>query len=246
MPDLTINGHKHHYEETGSGEPMLFLYFLCTRDSKTLVKDIAPHAAGLRIIIPDARGMGPSAHTADVTPEDWVADVLGLMDALSIPAAHFMAETLGSRVALRFAVDYPDRVKTLVLDAAIAVSEPAGDEWRRNFLSNLPPERQEGMQALHGDDWQSVIKLFIDVHERDHFKRYFDGYELAKRVKAPTLITHGDTNSSPVYPLEHSERLHEIIEDSWLAVYPNTGGDVRVPQPNEFWALVRSFIKAKG
>ena len=172
--------------------------------------------------------------------------MLGLLDALSIPSAHIMAETLGSRVALRFAVDHPDRVKTLTLDAAIAVSEPAGDEWRRNFLGNMPSERREGMQAIHGDDWESVLKLFVEVHERDHFKRYFDGYELAKRVKAPTLIVHGDTNSSPVYPLEHSERLHELIEDSWLAIYPNTGGDVRVPMPDEFWGLVRSFIKEKG
>ena len=246
MPDLNINSYTHHYEETGSGEPMLFLFHLCTRNSKMLVKEFAPYNAGLRIIIPDARIMGESAHTADVDPEDWVADVLGLLDALSIPSAHIMAESLGSRVALRFAADHPDRVKTLILNSTIAVSEPAGDEWRRNYLSNLPPERQEIMPAIHGNDWESVVKLFGAVHERDHFKRYFDGYELAKRVKAPTLITHGDINSSPVYPLEHSERLHELLPDSWLAVFPNNVGDAREPRPDDFWELVRRFIKEKG
>jgi pimeloyl-ACP methyl ester carboxylesterase len=246
MPDVTVNSHKLHYEEVGTGEPLLFLYHLCTRNARELVKTVADHADGFRIIIPDARSMGESAHVPDVTPEDWVADVGGLLDALSLDSAHIMAETLGSRVALKFAVENPQRVKTLILDAAIAVSEPAGDQWRRDFLNNPPANRIEGFKATHGDDWQAVINLFIDVHDRPTFNAYFNGYELAKQVKMPALIVHGDTNSSPVYPLEHSEELHRLIPDSWLAVYPNTGGDVRVPHPVEFWNLIRTFVQEKG
>lgn len=246
MPDLTINGYKHHYEEFGSGEPILFLYHLCTRNARTLAKLLSAEVSDFRIIIPDARSMGESEHVTDVKPEDWVADVLGLLDALELPSVHIMAETLGSRVALRFAVEHPERVKTLILDAAIAVSEPAGDQWRRDFLYNMPADRVEGMKAQHGADWESVTKLFVEVHDRPTFNQYFAGYELAKQVKAPTLIAHGDTNSSPVYPLEHSEELHRLIPDSWLMVKPNCGGDVRVPYPDEFWELVRTFIKEKG
>ena len=91
MPDLTINGYKHHYEEFGSGEPILFLYHLCTRNARTLAKLISAEVSDFRIIIPDARSMGESEHVADVNPEDWVADVLGLLDALELPSVHIMA-----------------------------------------------------------------------------------------------------------------------------------------------------------
>ena len=246
MPDLTINGHKLHYEETGSGESMIFLNHLSTLSAKTLVSEME-YASDFRVIIPDARGLGESAHVTEWSPGGWEEDLLGLLDALSIPSAHIMGETVGSRVALRFAADHPERVKSLILDAAIAISEPAGDEWRRNLLNpaTAAPAFAERMHAMIGDDWKEVLNFFVSTHDRDDYKRYYDGYEAATKIKAPTLIVHGDTNSSAVYPLEHSEELHRLIPGSWLAVYPNKHGAVRAEGhiPEEYWRLTRQFIK---
>ena len=249
MPDLNINGHKHHYEDIGAGEPMVFLYYIIDNNAKGKAEILKEPAAGFRLIIPDARGMGASEHTTDVAPADWVEDLLGLLDALSIPSAHIMAQTVGTRVALRFAADYPDRVKSLILDATIAVNVPEGDAWRRHALtdSNMAPEFTAKIKATHGDDWRAVLDWFIPLHEKADFQSYYDGYKLAKRIKAPTLLIHGDlTRPFPVYPLEHSVEMHHLIPGSWLAIYPNTPGEAMSHHLTEVWDLVRRFVKEKA
>ena len=249
MPDLNLNGHKHHYEDVGTGEPLVFLYFIIDNNAKGKAEILKGPAAGLRLIVPDARGMGESAHTTDVSPADWVDDLRGLLDELSLPAVHIMAQTVGTRVAMRFAADYPNRVKSLILDATIAVNEPEGDAWRRHALttSNMAPEFKAQIQSTHGDDWRAVLDWFIPLHEHEEFKSYYDGYELAKRIVAPTLLLHGDlTNPFPVYPLEHSVELHRLIPGSRLAVYPNTPGEAMSHRMAEVWDLVRAFVKEKS
>ena len=247
MPTLTINGHAHHYEEVGKGETVLFLNHLVTDNAKNLMASLASDTT-VHLISPDGRGMGESAHTTDVAASDWVDDVVGLLDALSLPSVHVMGATLGSRLALRFAADHPERVKSLILDASIAVSEPEGDAWRRRFLhpDTILPQFKAAMPSLHGDDWEEVVSLYLRIHDDNGFKSYLDAYDFVGRVTAPTLLMHGDTDSSPVYPLDHSERLHALLPDSWLAVYPNTGGEIRVKHPHEYWRLASVFLKEKG
>ena len=246
MPDLTINGHKHHYEEVGTGEPMLLTNHLVTNNAKALAERVGGHSQGFRLIIPDARGMGESAHVTDVSPADWVEDLRGLLDALSIPAAHIVASATGGRVAFRFAADYPDRVKTLLLSATIAVREPAGDEWRRRLLdpATMSAEFKSRLESLHGGDWKDVLNFFVDMSESDAFNNYCNLFEAAKRVKTPTFFIQGDLDT-PVHPNEHALKLRRILPDAQLAIYPKMES-VMNSAPEEFWRQVREFIQEKS
>ena len=127
MPDATINGYKHHWEEVGDGIPMLYIAGTRFDAAKKWVSYMEANAKGFKMIMPDVRGMADSEHTRDVKGADWVKDVAGLLDHLGIDKVHFAAETLGTRIAVRFAVEYPDRVKSLVLNGSIAYSYPEGD-----------------------------------------------------------------------------------------------------------------------
>ena len=120
MPDLTINGHKIHYEEKGSGEPLIFTNHLATGNAKGLMERFGKYLDGYRVIIHDGLSMGESDHPKDISPADWVEDLRGLLDALAIPSAHSVGWAIGSRVAVRFAADYPERVKSLTLTSTIA------------------------------------------------------------------------------------------------------------------------------
>ncbi|MCH7924632.1 MAG: alpha/beta fold hydrolase, partial [Planctomycetes bacterium] len=107
--------------------PPVFTNNLATGNAKGLMELYGKHMEGYRAIIHDGLGMGESDHPDDISPADWVEDLRGLLDALSIPSAHIIGWAMGSRVAVRFAADYPDRVKSLVLTSTIARNEPDGD-----------------------------------------------------------------------------------------------------------------------
>lgn len=243
MPLLTINGHAHNYEEVGSGPTLVYVAGTRFDSARALVPYMREHATGFRVILPDPRGMAGSAHTTDVRPQDWVADLEGLLDALKLPAPHLAAETLGTRIATRFAAEHPERVRTLVLNAAIAYSSPGGDEQRRQSSdpASLPEERRRSLEYHHGPDWPEVNAFYLELHARPEFHEYYDLRKVARRVAAPTLLIRGDIDE-PVHPVMHSVRLHQLLPRSWLAIYPDTPFNALKGRPEEAWQLIRTFI----
>ena len=243
MPSKVIRGYTHNFEEVGSGDP--FVYIAGTRfdSAKAWVPYMQEHAAGFRVILPDPRGMGGSAHTSDVKPQDWVEDLGALLDALSIAKVHLAAETLGTRIATRFAAEYPDRVRTLILNGTIAYSSPIGDDERARSAdpANLPEARRQSLEQHQGPDWQQVNAFYAAIHARPEFHEYYDLRPVAPRVMAPTLLVRGDIDD-PVHPVMHSAELHRLFPKSWLAIFPNTEFNALRGRPQDTWSLIRRFI----
>ena len=247
MPSINVNGVTINYDEVGSGDPFVYLAYTRFDSAAHWVEYMRANAAGFRVILPDARGMGFSTHVPMIEPKDWVDDLLALLDALGLDRVHMASETLGSRVAARFAADYPDRVKTLILNGAIAYSSDEGDAVRRASASvdKMPAARQKLMQKLHGNDWKAVNDFYQALHDREDFKTYYDLREVAPEIKVPTLVMRGDIDE-PIHPVEHSVAVHQRTVDSWLAIYPNTEFNAMRAHPAETWALIREFIAAKS
>src|SRR3954471_24335625 len=69
--------------------------------------------AGYSVVRPDFRGFGESA----ITPGSFsnVADVRELLEYLGVERAHVVGGSLGARVALEYALTYPDDLESLAL-----------------------------------------------------------------------------------------------------------------------------------
>src|SRR5436190_1787833 len=223
MPQVTVNGFRLNYEQMGEGTP--FVYIAGTRfdSAKASVPYMQQHASGFRVILPDPRGMAGSQRVADIEPQDWVSDLGGLLDALHLPQVHLAAETLGSRIATRFAADHPDRVRTLILNAPIAYSTPTGDQARQRGIdfADEPAARRQALQQHHGTDWPDVNAFYLNLHARPEFHQFYDLRQAIGRVTAPVLIVRGDVDD-PVHPIRHAAELHEVLPSSWLAILPHT------------------------
>lgn len=247
MPQVVVNRFRLNYEEVGTGPA--FVYIAGTRfdSAQQLAPSMRENGAGFRIILPDPRGMAASQHVDTIEPGDWVSDLLGLLDALSLSRVHLAAETLGSRIVTRFAADHPDRVQTLILNGTIAYSSPAGDDARRREadLSNIPEARQRALALHHGADWPSVNAFYLQLHSRADFHEYYDLRKAAPRVQAPTLLLRGDIDD-PVHPVMHSCEMHQLVPRSWLAILPNTEFNALRGRPREAWDLVRRFVAECG
>jgi pimeloyl-ACP methyl ester carboxylesterase len=106
------------YEEAGSGErPFVLVHgFTGSRDD---FSDVLPELGELgHTVILDQRGHGDSTNTRDRSTYHFAQlqeDLLGFLDAMGIERCNLLGHSMGGVVSLRFALDHPERVASLVL-----------------------------------------------------------------------------------------------------------------------------------
>ena len=105
-----------YYELHGQGEPLLLIPgtgFSC---------DVwKPHqlprlSQSLNLILHDPRGCGRSSRLqASCTVDQMACDVAALLDHLEIDSAHVLGHSMGGRIGLALALNFPRRVRSLIL-----------------------------------------------------------------------------------------------------------------------------------
>lgn len=115
MPKANVNGIGLYYEIHGRGEPLILTAGMGA-DHRSWFPQTRAFKRHFRVITYDGRGIGKSDRPPGLyTFETLAADVVGLLDHLSLERAHILGESLGGIVAQEVAISYPRRVKRLVL-----------------------------------------------------------------------------------------------------------------------------------
>ena len=212
---------------------------------------------GRFVIRYDHRDTGRSATYEPGNPgysgSDLVADAAGVLDAYGLPAAHVVGVSAGGAFAQLLALDFADRVLSLVLIS----SSPATPGDR-----GLPPPSDEFSRFAAGADvdWSnraSVVDYLVgysrvlaggqrpfdeaaqrDLVQRD-VERTLDVASLQNHdviapddrslpdlstITAPTLVIHG--TADPMFPLAHGEALADEIPDATLLALDSAGHGV--------------------
>jgi pimeloyl-ACP methyl ester carboxylesterase len=184
------------------------------------------------------------------TAADLVRDAGGVLDGYRILAAHVVGVSMGGALAQILALDFPDRVASLVL---ISTSPALRGE------RELPPSSEDFARFLATleVDWSepaSVIEYLVDYsralagaqrpfdeagvrelarHEveragnfaaaRNHEVLSDDDRERAplSSIAVPTLVIHG--SADPMFPLGHGEALAEEISGARLLPLEGAG-----------------------
>ncbi len=77
---------------------------------------IAKKLAGARqLILVDLRNHGQSAHTADMSFQHMADDIKALVDTLDLQKVDVIGHSMGGKVAMMFALNYPDNLKRLLI-----------------------------------------------------------------------------------------------------------------------------------
>lgn len=125
LGDVTLSVHR-----AGAGAPLILLHgFPQTHATWARVAPVL--AQRFDVIVPDLRGYGASDAPADdpahhtYSKRRMAADIVALMQALGIGAAHVLGHDRGARVGYRLALDHPERVLRL----GILEIVPTGDFW---------------------------------------------------------------------------------------------------------------------
>lgn len=258
--DLPI-GVRMPYVEQGdpSGVPVVLLHgFLDSwRCFGPLLSDLPEsiHAFALT-----QRGHGDASRpAAGYSVRDFAEDLAAFTDVLRLEAAVIVGHSMGSGVALRFALDHPDRTAGLVLMGASASlrSNPDAREAWNTLLFRLtdPVDPELVREGLKNTLAQPVPQSLFESLVRENLKvpafvwraaldaRWraegdFDG-ELA-RIKAPTLVIWGDRDAR--YSRSEQDTIAAAIPDSRLVVYPGAGHLLHLEEPGRTASDLTSFI----
>ncbi|WP_425092809.1 alpha/beta fold hydrolase [Tropicimonas sp. S265A] len=127
---VQTNGVRLSVHRAGKGAPLILLHGY--PQNHACWSRVAPAlAAQFDVIIPDLRGYGDSDAPVDdaehttYSKRTMARDIAGLMDALGIGRAHILGHDRGGRVAYRFALDHPDRLRRLGIIEIV----PTGTFW---------------------------------------------------------------------------------------------------------------------
>lgn len=103
-----------HFKQLGHGEPLVLLHGLFGSADNWF--GVAPKLAEkFHVLIPDLRNHGHSPHHAEMDYPLMAADVENFFAAQKIESARVIGHSMGGKVAMQFALDFPARVKKLVV-----------------------------------------------------------------------------------------------------------------------------------
>ena len=248
------------YVEQGdpSGVPVLFLHGATDswRSFELVLPYLPPsiHAFALTL-----RGHGDADRTiAGYHPRDFAADVAAWMNVLQLGPAVIAGHSLGSFVAQRVALDYPELTRGLVLIGSSSRGRGNAaleDLWHTTISSltgsvglELVREFQESTlaQPVPAIFFETIIAESLKVPARiwrallqgllatDHSR------ELS-RIQTPTLIVWGDQDT--LFSWEEQEMLAAAIPGAQLLVYPGAGHGVHWEEPKRIAADLTAFVE---
>src|SRR3954467_15371271 len=113
MPKVKANNITIHYEQQGTGEPLMLIPYL-SADHACYAFQVAEYAKHFTCISLDLRGTGESDHSEGAySTEDLADDVAAVMAALGISRAHVSGLSLGAATGMWLAAKYPQMVTSL-------------------------------------------------------------------------------------------------------------------------------------
>ena len=247
------------YVEHGDpqGVPAVLLHG--ASDSWRSFELVLPHLPEwIRAIAVTQRGHGDTSRpSAGYRTRDFAADIAALLDALGIRQAVIVGHCMGGYVAQRFAIDYPERTRGLVLaatrstwfdhpdiralaEAVAGFTDPVDPAFVREFqlgtlAQPVSPQYVDTVVAeslkLPARVWQSLFDECLAPADHPAAELGFIG--------APALVVCGDRDS---LALNQQEGLAAAIPAAVLKTYPGAGHALHWEQPMLFATDVAAWI----
>jgi pimeloyl-ACP methyl ester carboxylesterase len=257
---INANGLSMNYEIAGTGESLVLIHG-AGGNLNMWYHQVPVFSKSYRVITYDVRGAGETeSPEAGYSISLFAKDTCELMKAIGVEEACFVGYSMGGRIAIELAINYPKMVKALVL---------ANSALRRTRPS---PETVEGWRTMLGlldkGDMEKVAEMIaggafspgFESKNPIEFERYRevvlrnkpDGLARIMRslftppaspdlnkVKCPVLLIIG--SNDPNVGVEQGEKTHKEIAGSELVILP-TGHATAIESPDQFNSAVIEFL----
>lgn len=250
---------KLNHKSYGQGDALIIIHgFLGMLDNWQAQARMLEDA--LRVITVDMRNHGHSFHSDTHTYDAMVADVVELMDDLGIAKAHLLGHSMGGKVAMKLAQEFPHRVMKLVVadiapryypvhhDKIFAALNAVpldslekrsdAEPYMAPFVSDFGT-RQFLMKSLYhpeqgGWGWRFNLKGLEATLENVGEATDGLGFE------GETLFVRGG-NSGYISDADWAD-IKVLFPNARLETMENSGHWLHAEQPQRFSAIVRQFL----
>jgi len=253
-----------YYLDQGSGAPLLLVHGL-GMSGEMFTPVVEPLARRHRLIIPDLRGCGRSR---DLPPpysvRQQAADLAVLLDHIGIASTDALGYSQGGPVVQELALDYPERVRALVLSNTYAYNMATMREKMEGHivplllrllgvrlfvklvisqgLKQIPKEQAAWVANLIARTWGEADTGSITLAWREAMA--FDSRERLQEIRRPTLIVAGSNDAA--VPMHHATMLHDGIAGSKFVVIAGADHTLMWAHPDEWLRAVSDFLDSQG
>lgn len=117
-----VNGTKLYCKVIGEGEPLLIIHGGPTMNHEYFLPHFMPLTKHYKLIFYDQRSAGKSAiDSANMTWSSMIDDIDGVRQAFGLDSVNILAHSWGTKLAMIYAMEHPDRVKKLILSNPIVM-----------------------------------------------------------------------------------------------------------------------------
>ena len=153
-----VDGGQIEYEVRGEGEPVLLIHGAHIADAFAPLMDESA-LEDYQLIRYRRRGYAGSA-PAEGPPEGFVgqaaADAVAVLDHLGIDRAHIAGHSSGGTIGLQLAMDYPERVGSLLLLEPALLMVPSGERFGEKLQPSFD-DYEVGKPGAAVDSFMTVV-----------------------------------------------------------------------------------------
>jgi pimeloyl-ACP methyl ester carboxylesterase len=261
---ITVNNLRIHYLDWGSPDKPPFIMLHGIGRVAHSFDHIAPRFKDkYHVMAIDMRGHGDSDWSPEgaYLVEDYVKDLEGFVEQLSLRNLTLLGNSTGGRVVQVYAGLHPDRVSRLVV-------EDVGPQ-RTNEIASAFARRVQQEDAGWASEDELVASLTrgggsvsLELQRNyAHFgsKRREDGrivwkrdpnlvkgfvptelWQYVSKIKCPTIYILGGASS--IVPSETQERLKSTLSDVRIVTMPGLGHYPHLEAPEEYLRVVQAFL----
>lgn len=202
-------------------------------------------ALTFNVYLVDLRNHGASPHSEQMSYPDMAQDIIELMDDLSLLSCALVGHSMGGKVAMQIALNYPERVERLIVaDIAPVKYAPSHEQIIQGLelLAAVPPSsRNEADTSLaRFVDDASVRQFLIKNLRKSSLKQStltwrFNLAAITAHYADILDAPHGQPFSKPTLFIagEHSDYIKPAHREITITLFPNVS--LKVIQGTTHW-----------
>jgi 3-oxoadipate enol-lactonase len=255
-------GAKIYWDEQGQGEPVLLIMGLGWA-SNMWHRTRPVLAARHRTLAFDNRGAGRS----DVPPGPYsmallASDAAAVLDAAGVERAHLLGASMGGMIAQEFALQYPNRLRSLIL-ASTAAGGPRAVQADPEAIQLLfrrdpnPEERAKAAVPFIYDSGTPRERIDQDLAVLSEWYPHPEGYlaqlqgilaweadSRLSKITAPTLVINGENDR--LVPSANGSLIAERIPGAKLVLLPHASHIITTDQSAAAHQALLEFLSAQS